>query len=129
MTSNHHDPKQRDYADRDIQLKPLVLFAVGTAVFTALVFAAVRYTMYYWETQSRAADAREPALSADRQIATTSLLQVDEPRDLVAQRAWESGMLTNYTLVDASNGVVRIPVERAMEIIARRGLPARTSAP
>ncbi len=35
---------------------------------------------------------------------------------------------TNYTWVDESKGTVRIPIERAMELIAQRGLPVAPPA-
>lgn len=119
----------RDYSDRDIKLKPILMFTVYIVLFTAIVFGAVRYAMAYWEAQATAADAAMPPLSLDRQLPTTALLQVNERRDLAAQRAWESGMLTNYALVNKDAGVVRIPVEQAMSILAQRGLPARATSP
>ena len=121
--------ERRDYSDRDIQLKPIVVFSVLIALFTALVFGAVRYALRYWERQAQTADAAVSPMAAERQLPTTALLQVNEPRDLAAQRAWESSLLTNYAIVNKDAGVVRIPVERAMEIIAQRGLPARTAHP
>ncbi len=128
QSSPAHEP--RDYSDRDIKLMPLVKFAIGTALFTLLVFAAVRYAMAYWERQARASDAALPELATStRQLPPTSLLQVDERRDLAAQRAWEASLLTNYAVLDQTAGVVRIPVDRAMELVAQRGLPARTEKP
>lgn len=129
--SSHSDgpAERRDYSDRDIQLKPIIVFSVYIALFTALVFGAVRYAMSYWERQARTADARLSPMAVERQLPAAPLLQIDEPRDLAAQRVWESSLLTNYAVVDKDAGVVRIPVERAMELIAQRGLPARTSAP
>lgn len=38
-------------------------------------------------------------------------------------RAREDLLLDNYSWVDESQGKVRIPIERAMELIAQRGLP------
>jgi hypothetical protein len=37
----------------------------------------------------------------------------------------ETGRLTSYGWVDQAGGTVRIPIERAMDIIANDGLPAR----
>jgi hypothetical protein len=35
--------------------------------------------------------------------------------------------LTSYGWIDRSNGIVRIPIDRAMDLILQRGLPARTN--
>jgi hypothetical protein len=37
-------------------------------------------------------------------------------------------MLATYDWVDQKAGTVRIPIDRAMELIAQRGLPMRTQA-
>ena len=38
--------------------------------------------------------------------------------------AREEGELTTYGWVNKTSGIVRIPIQRAMEILAQRGLPA-----
>ncbi|HUS20259.1 MAG TPA: hypothetical protein VMZ25_11475 [Terriglobales bacterium] len=50
-------------------------------------------------------------------------LQDDDVRDMHMLRANEDKMIGGYTWIDKNGGVVRIPVSRAMEVIAERGLP------
>jgi hypothetical protein len=52
-------------------------------------------------------------------------LQLNPHDDLVSLRAREDMVLNGYGWVDRTNGVVRIPVERAIELLAQRGLPTR----
>jgi hypothetical protein len=52
-------------------------------------------------------------------------LQLDPHDDLTALRAREDAELNGYTWVDRSNGVVRIPIDRAMDLIAQGRLPVR----
>ena len=40
-------------------------------------------------------------------------------------RAAENKILHSYGWIDEKKGVVRIPIERAMELTAQRGLPVR----
>jgi hypothetical protein len=54
-------------------------------------------------------------------------LQLNSHEDLAALRRHEEAELNSYGWVDPSNRVVRIPIQRAMELIARSGLPARAS--
>ena len=54
----------------------------------------------------------------------TPRLQDDNVRDLKMMRANEDKLLQGYTWIDKNSGAVRIPVSRAMEILAERGLPA-----
>src|SRR5437016_5160302 len=40
-------------------------------------------------------------------------------------RATENAQLNTYGWVDRKNGVIRIPIERAMDLLLERGLPVR----
>lgn len=54
-------------------------------------------------------------------------LQLSPPADMARFRAQQWQALTNYAWIDRSNGVVQIPIERAMELLLQRGLPVRAS--
>jgi hypothetical protein len=59
----------------------------------------------------------------------TPRVQTDDGNQDVADlHAREDLLLSNYTWVDESKGTVRIPIERAMELIAQRGLPVAQPA-
>jgi len=59
----------------------------------------------------------------------TPRLQTDDgAQDITDLHAREDLLLNNYTWIDESKGKVRIPIERAMELIAQRGLPVATPA-
>jgi hypothetical protein len=54
----------------------------------------------------------------------TPRLQTDDGNQEIAEmHAREDLLLNNYTWVDRSSGKVRIPIARAMELIAKGGLP------
>jgi hypothetical protein len=54
----------------------------------------------------------------------TPRLQTDDGNQDVADLHQREGLLLdNYSWIDQSQGKVRIPIERAMELIAERGLP------
>ena len=54
-------------------------------------------------------------------------LQVASSRDYQDMRAAEAAQLHSYRWVDRDAGIAAIPIERAMEILASRGLPAEKS--
>ena len=56
-------------------------------------------------------------------------LLVDEPANLADLRKHEHEMLTTYGWMDQSAGIVRLPIERAKDLILERGLPVRGAAP
>ncbi len=51
------------------------------------------------------------------------LLQVKPEEDLRGMRAQNAADLQSYAWIDRPAGVVRLPVDRAMELLAERGLP------
>lgn len=55
-------------------------------------------------------------------------LQIDDDHaERLALYAAQNEQLNSYGWVDRSNGIVRIPIDRAMDLLAQRGLPARTN--
>jgi hypothetical protein len=52
----------------------------------------------------------------------------DGNQDVADLHAREDLLLENYTRVDGKPGTVRVPVERAMELVAQRGLPVAPAA-
>jgi hypothetical protein len=56
-------------------------------------------------------------------------LQVDDGfQEITDMHAREDLLLENYSWADQSQGKVRIPIERAMEIVAQKGLPVAPTA-
>lgn len=47
---------------------------------------------------------------------------------VAALRPGEDAILNSYGWVDQKNGIARIPIDRAIDIVAARGLPARPTS-
>lgn len=70
--------------------------------------------------------------AANRQMGTVVVpleppeprLQVSPNEDWTAMLEREQAILRSYGWIDRSRGIVRIPIEREMELIAKRGFPA-----
>lgn len=58
----------------------------------------------------------------------TPQLEVDERGQLNDVRLKEEQTLSTYDYIDEKAGTVRIPIDRAMDLIAQRGLPVRSQA-
>ncbi|HEV3263716.1 MAG TPA: hypothetical protein VG013_43175, partial [Gemmataceae bacterium] len=52
-------------------------------------------------------------------------LEVTPAVDLQAVRAAEEKELSTYGWVDQQKGVVRLPIDRAIDLLAQKGLPSR----
>jgi len=53
-------------------------------------------------------------------------LETNERTELNTIRQHEEDTLSTYGYVDENAGTVRIPIDRAMDLLAQRGLPTRT---
>src|SRR3954469_16192879 len=85
--------------------------------------------------QSSSMTAEKESQTVQRLTATfpEPRLQVDDTRDMNRMRQDQNQQLKEYQWVNKETGKVRVPVDRAMELILERGLPnvpaGKTAAP
>ena len=77
-------------------------------------------------TPPTAAESETTKQATERMVATfpEPRLLPDEYRDYEAYKKRIDQQLNSYTWINKNGGSVRIPIDRAMELIAERGLPA-----
>lgn len=121
----HPHGAPRDYEDRDIRLSVIVKSTLVLALFTLATFWAVRVLVLRLNERLQARDVVLSPFAQERVLPPEPRLQPDEKRTLDQQRAAEKELLGTYGWVDEAHGVARIPVERAMDLVLERGLPAR----
>jgi hypothetical protein len=110
----------------DLNPKSIALFAVALAVIIALVFGTV-YVMSQLFLKAAVRSQTTPSpLSYTGEPAPAPSLEVNPGRDLKTMRAEEDKILKSYAWIDQEKNTVRIPIDRAIDILAERGLPVRT---
>ena len=113
----------------EMATRPLVW---GTAVsLLILVLAwAVPTAMEGWLEANVASLREEPIeMPAGRSLPAGPRLQVNPDRDIERLRAAEKAHLASYAWVDPTAGVVRIPIDRAMQMVAAGHVPAADDGP
>ena len=76
--------------------------------------------------EARRSPQLEPMAAANPQKQPPNpRLQQNPVKDLATFRAEEDVILNSYALIDPQQGIVHIPVERALELVAKEGLPSR----
>ena len=108
-------------------LRPGYIALFGIALTAVIVAAAVITTLliHFKAAEQSRQETPIPRLAGEREATPGPRLQVDANKELRQMRAAEDAALNSYGWVDRSSGSVRIPIERAMEILAKKGLPAR----
>ncbi len=111
------------YERRDLSPRVIGLFLVGLVVATGLVLLLI-WGLFDYYAAGRVRRERPPSPLADvRQIPPEPRLQVRGAADLAAFRAREEVELKSYGWIDRKAGTVRIPIDRAMDLLLQRGLP------
>lgn len=118
-----------DHERTDAKVKPLVIFLVLMAgmVFFAFVVTSVLFEFFEQRLESTTAPAG-PLQVMDEEPPGPQL-QVVPGLDRRAMDAEDRQRLEEWGWVDEGAGVARIPVEKAMDALLEKGLPARASEP
>lgn len=121
---------QTGHQESTIQVRGLIIGAVALAV-TVLICQVV---LAWWMRGFEQEDARAKALHPGRQNLEvdqfpTPRLQKSPPTEMEQMREEELVRIANYGWVDRKAGIARIPVDRALHILAEKGLPKVAAKP
>jgi hypothetical protein len=124
--TRHHTPYSGPgHETSDVNIwaigKFLVALVIITLVSLGLLLGLVKFFQSREETS--VADTVQP-----RKIFPQPQLQQTPVLDLKAIRAEEDQYLNSYAWVDEKKGVVRIPIDVAIDVLAKRGMPSRAKA-
>jgi hypothetical protein len=126
--ANAADPVARA---RDVNIRAVFRFGFWLAVGVVAVTLAMLALFRVLEKKDRASDTvLSPIVAAN--LARTPPEPRLEPFPLAPGqklRAEEDAILTTYAWVDQKAGFARIPIDRAIEIVAERGLPPSKPMP
>jgi len=113
------------YEHRDADVRLIVYSTLGLIVGMAVVCFIVVGIFKVMQKEM----PREPRISAianPNRMPPEPRLQPHPANELQVLRQHEDDVLNHYGWVDQKAGVVRIPVDRAMDILARRGFPVKS---
>jgi hypothetical protein len=110
----------------DVGLRGIFAFAVILVVFSVAVQIGLGLWMgAYSRAERREIAARPARLRDDTGQFPAPQLQGNPASDMARLRKEEEARLAEYGWVDRRAGIARIPVSRAMDLIAQKGLPTR----
>jgi hypothetical protein len=126
---NLDNPAER-HEQRDVNVLAVSKFAIGLALLCIASFAIVVGVFRYLEHVTSGVPAgRQNVVAGQPQRPPAPQLEETPALDLARERAAEEELLHTYGWIDKQAGVVRLPIERAIELMAQRGLPSRAAAP
>jgi len=126
------------YERQDIGVAGVLYFLLGLAVAGLLAYFLVDGLYHFLDKRSEAeqapvnplvtnapADTRRIPKDYPQGVFPNPKLEEDERGQLNGIRLKEEQTLSTYDYIDKSAGTIRIPIDRAMDLIAQRGLPVR----
>jgi hypothetical protein len=113
---------RRGHEGTDADVGSLARLALLLIVVTLVVVAAILFLFRQIVSREAAGDAVPSPLAASPAPFEGPRLEVDPEEALRNRRIREEEVLTSYGWVDRERGVVRIPIERAKELLVERGL-------
>jgi hypothetical protein len=129
------------YERTDIGTRGVLYFLAGLAVAGALAYFVVDGLYHFLDKRSEAEQAPVNPLVTNAPADTRRIpkdypqtsfpnpkLEEDERGQLNGIRLQEEQTLSTYDYIDKNAGTVRIPIDRAMDLIAQRGLPVRAQS-
>jgi len=129
MSENFRETENsaRRHETTDANIRNIWMFGAGLFVTIVFSLVAVMLLFNYFVARQGLGPPASP-FEDTRQLppANVPSLQVRAPSDMEQFRKAEAETLNTYEWVDKKGGTVRIPIDRAMDLLIQRGLPVDT---
>lgn len=123
----HHTNNLHTHEKSDAPVRTIVVSLIGLAIGGFVVYLVVAGMWHYFTAKEEHPTATPyPYGRVPRELPPNPRLQVTPYLDWDRYRQEEMHRLSSYGWTDQGAGKVHIPIDRAMDIVAQRGLPTRT---
>lgn len=114
-----HSPNGTGHEQREVSVRFILisLFALLFGTFLACLLVVGIFQYFHTTYLPEQATKVQPQLPPEPRVEEKPYLQLQNVRTI------EDHILTTYAWVDQKEGTVRIPVDRALDMVAQKGLP------
>lgn len=120
MNPERNNP-DHDHEHSDWNLK-IVTWGAAILVITVAILCSGAWWIFR-EFRSNAAARIMGTVRGNENIPPSPRLEVSPTAELTATRNREQEILDTYGWIDRSQGIVRIPIEHAMQLMVQHGFP------
>jgi hypothetical protein len=132
--------EEMDFEREDLGAKPILIFLLALIIGCVVVALVLKGLYSYLDSYQNHHQAAQSPLVQQTTTGTRNVepgdikkfpqprLESDETTEINDFRMQEEQTLNSYGWVDQQAGVARIPIDRAMALLAQRGLPTRPQA-
>lgn len=115
------------YEKRDVNVRVLLQFGFWMAVVLVITFLGMRWLFGYFSSTQTLGPPASIFSQNERQLPPSPRLQVTPHLDLETYCRGQQEKVETYAWVDRNARVVRIPVDRAVDLVLQRGMLAARS--
>ena len=133
MATEHHSSgapsgNGAGYERRDANLSILLQFGFWLAVLLVVALVGMKFTFDYFAKTEPLGPMSSPMMEPGARVLPPSPRLQSKPHlELKDYCEAQQKQVNAYAWVDQASGVVRIPVDRAVDLTLARGLPARAA--
>ncbi|HLG96180.1 MAG TPA: hypothetical protein VKX49_07710 [Bryobacteraceae bacterium] len=120
MENSSENHNQEGHETKEVSV-PFVFASLSALIIGAFLVSLLVIGIFQFFKSTYHPD--EAAKRSVQQVPPEPRLQVNAPEDLQSFRAREDHMLSSYAIIDQSKGTVRVPIDRAIDMLAQKGLP------
>jgi hypothetical protein len=117
----HHSPNGAGHEQSEVSVRLIVVslafLAVATAIVLVLVVGIFRY-FYDANGTAEATRLSQPVIPPEPRIEVAPYEQLQQ------LRIKEDHVLNTYAWVNKDSGAVRVPIDKAIDLLAAKGLPS-----
>jgi len=110
------------YETRDVNTRAVLVFLVVLFLVLVVAFFVTWLVFRYYSVAEQPPVPASPFADV-RELPSGPELEVHARQNLLNAYAKQRQELENYAWEDRSAGIVRIPIERAMDLLLQKGLP------
>jgi len=135
MSAHDSEPKSpTPPIDAEIARGPILKMAVALAAIILFSLGLIWVVIGRLESGARSAAPPPPPLEREIRASAAQgppgpLLQPNPDAEMREMQRDEEHLLTTYGWVDRNQGIVRLPIARAMDLVLESGLPQRPETP
>ncbi len=120
-----HDNNHRGHETTDANVRSLVFSGLGLLGIMTVTIVLLIGALNFLESRQKRIATPPHMLAEQAQTPPAPRLQITPERDLQNYYLKEDSLLHGYGWVVREAGIARIPVDSAMALLLKRGLPVR----
>jgi len=126
MATSHNTARQDAYERSDASPRGLLYFALIMATILAAISLSLIVLFKHFQKVENPGSFVPAPFATERPAPPGPRVQPNPTADMQSYYESQQRILSGYGWMDRQKGIVRLPIDRAMQLLLERGLPTRS---